>query len=65
MVMDYILNGGDKAAFLQHFRKAVSPGFDPDVDLVKVGLANQVCWTATSVCCLWFLCGKGDFQMLY
>eukprot|EP00775_Hariotina_reticulata_P010417 gene10418-10575_t len=41
MVVDFILNGGDKTAFLQHFSKAVSPGFDPDVDLVRVGLANQ------------------------
>merc|ERR1712087_373018 len=41
MVTDYILNGGDKEAFLKYFEKAVSEGFDPDTMLDKVGLANQ------------------------
>jgi len=41
MVVDYILNGGDKEAFLKHFEKAVSKNFDPDTMLDKVGLANQ------------------------
>ena len=40
-VIDYILNGGDKEAFLKKFAKAVSKGFDPDVHLQRVGLANQ------------------------
>lgn len=40
-VADYILNGGDKEEFLTKFRNAVSKGFDPDVHLKKVGLANQ------------------------
>jgi 4-hydroxy-3-methylbut-2-en-1-yl diphosphate reductase len=37
----YIREGGDKAAFLARYAEAVSPGFDPDQDLVRVGLANQ------------------------
>lgn len=41
MVADYIVNGGDKEAFLAYFGKAVSPGFDPDTMLAKIGLANQ------------------------
>ena len=41
MVADYIVNGGDKEAFLAYFAKAVSPGFDPDTMLAKIGLANQ------------------------
>lgn len=40
-VADYILKGSDKNAFLDKFNKAVSPGFDPDNDLTKIGLANQ------------------------
>ncbi len=38
---DYILNGGDKAEFMATFEKACSPGFDPDTDLQRVGIANQ------------------------
>jgi len=41
MVADYILNGGDKAAFMKHFKNAVSDGFDPDTMLSNLGLANQ------------------------
>jgi len=40
-VVDYIVNDGDKAAFLAKFKDAVSEGFNPDVHLKKVGLANQ------------------------
>jgi hypothetical protein len=29
-VADYILNGGDKEAFMLKFGEAVSKGFDPD-----------------------------------
>jgi 4-hydroxy-3-methylbut-2-en-1-yl diphosphate reductase len=41
LVCDYIKNGGDRAAFLERFKLAVSPGFDPDVHLKRVGVANQ------------------------
>lgn len=40
-VCDYIQHGGDRDEFLAKFAKAVSAGFDPDVDLERVGLANQ------------------------
>ncbi|MGC9327468.1 MAG: 4-hydroxy-3-methylbut-2-enyl diphosphate reductase, partial [Candidatus Hinthialibacter sp.] len=38
---DYILGKGDRASFLEHFKNSVSPGFDPDRDLQRVGIANQ------------------------
>jgi 4-hydroxy-3-methylbut-2-enyl diphosphate reductase len=41
VVCDYIRHGGDRDAFLARFAHAVSPGFDPDRDLLRVGLANQ------------------------
>ena len=41
MVTDYILNGGDKEAFLDYFKNACSDGFDPDTMLINLGIANQ------------------------
>jgi 4-hydroxy-3-methylbut-2-enyl diphosphate reductase len=52
MVCDYILAGGVAAAdpaeraaareaFMARFAKASSPGFDPDRDLARLGVANQ------------------------
>ena len=38
---DYIRHGGDRADFLRQFEHAVSPGFDPDVHLQRIGCANQ------------------------
>ena len=38
---DYIRQGGNRADFLERFGKAVSPGFDPDLHLERIGLANQ------------------------
>jgi len=40
-VCNYILNGGDKAAFLAKFKGAYSEGFDPDLQLQAIGVANQ------------------------
>lgn len=40
-VCDYIRQGGDKAAFLARFKGAFSEGFDPDLHLRRVGVANQ------------------------
>ena len=40
-VCDYIRSGGDKAKFLERFKGAHSPGFDPDIHLKTVGVANQ------------------------
>ncbi|MEM1238515.1 MAG: 4-hydroxy-3-methylbut-2-enyl diphosphate reductase [Cyanobacteria bacterium P01_H01_bin.26] len=40
-VADYILNGGDRDAFLTKFANAYSDGFDPERDLNAVGIANQ------------------------
>ena len=41
IVCDYIRSGGDRAAFLDRFASAASPGFDPDRDLARIGCANQ------------------------
>jgi 4-hydroxy-3-methylbut-2-enyl diphosphate reductase len=41
VVCDYIRHGGDPAAVLARFPHAVSPGFDPEHDLQRIGLANQ------------------------
>jgi 4-hydroxy-3-methylbut-2-en-1-yl diphosphate reductase len=41
VVCDYIRHGGDREAFIARFGAASSPDFDPDVDLVHVGCANQ------------------------
>lgn len=40
-VCNYILHGGDKHEFLQKFEGAYSAGFDPDLHLQAVGVANQ------------------------
>jgi 4-hydroxy-3-methylbut-2-enyl diphosphate reductase len=40
-VCDYIRHGGSKQEFLEKFRGAHSPGFDPDIHLKTVGVANQ------------------------
>ncbi len=40
-VCDYIRHGGDAAAFLKRFEGGLSPGFDPDLHLRRIGVANQ------------------------
>lgn len=41
-VCDYIRNGGDKEAFMKRFpATAHSDGFDPDLHLTRIGVANQ------------------------
>jgi 4-hydroxy-3-methylbut-2-enyl diphosphate reductase len=41
LACDYIRGRGSREHFLQAFERAVSPGFDPDVHLQRVGCANQ------------------------
>ncbi|MFM6193863.1 MAG: 4-hydroxy-3-methylbut-2-enyl diphosphate reductase [Planktothrix sp.] len=40
-VSNYILNGGNREEFLVKFKNAYSQGFDPDQDLIQIGIANQ------------------------
>ncbi len=40
-VCSYIVNGGNKAEFLSRFKGAYSEGFDPDLHLQSIGVANQ------------------------
>jgi 4-hydroxy-3-methylbut-2-enyl diphosphate reductase len=40
-VCNYIMHGGDAAEFLQRFKAGCSQGFDPEVHLQRLGVANQ------------------------
>jgi 4-hydroxy-3-methylbut-2-enyl diphosphate reductase len=40
-VCDYIRHAENRDAFLGKFASAAAPGFDPDCDLDRIGLANQ------------------------
>src|SRR5687767_232046 len=40
-VCNYIVHGGNKEEFLEKFKGAYSTGFDPDVHLKAIGVANQ------------------------
>ncbi|MDQ2929275.1 MAG: 4-hydroxy-3-methylbut-2-enyl diphosphate reductase [Gemmatimonadota bacterium] len=47
MVCDYIELRGDRDAFLAKFAPAVSEGFDPDLHLRRIGVANQTTMLAS------------------
>ena len=40
-VCDYVEGAGERERFLQRFAHKLAPGFDPDRDFVRVGVANQ------------------------
>jgi 4-hydroxy-3-methylbut-2-enyl diphosphate reductase len=40
-VCDYVRHGGNRDVFMTKFASAMSPDFDPDRDLQRIGLANQ------------------------
>jgi 4-hydroxy-3-methylbut-2-en-1-yl diphosphate reductase len=40
-VCNYIVSGGNKQEFLEKFKGAYSQGFDPDIHLRAIGVANQ------------------------
>jgi 4-hydroxy-3-methylbut-2-enyl diphosphate reductase len=41
IVCRYVEGRGEREEFLTRFEKSMSPGFDPDRDLLRIGLANQ------------------------
>jgi 4-hydroxy-3-methylbut-2-enyl diphosphate reductase len=41
VVCDYIEGRGTREEFVERFAEKMSPGFDPDRDLARVGVANQ------------------------
>lgn len=41
VVADYLAGRGERADFLERFAGKHSPGFDPDVHLQRIGVANQ------------------------
>ncbi len=41
LVCDYIEGRGDREVFLAKFAQQSNPGFDPDADLARIGVANQ------------------------
>ena len=50
LLCDYIAGRGGRLSrerFIEHFRDRASEGFDPDVDLLSIGVANQTTMLAT------------------
>jgi 4-hydroxy-3-methylbut-2-enyl diphosphate reductase len=47
VVCDYIEGRGERGAFLARFAHATSAGFDPDVHLRRIGVANQTTMLAS------------------
>ncbi len=47
LVCEYIEGRGERAGFLERFAHAASPGFDPDVHLRRIGVANQTTMLAS------------------
>lgn len=41
MLCEYIMGRGNRETFMKHFAPSVSEGFDPDVHLAEIGMANQ------------------------
>jgi 4-hydroxy-3-methylbut-2-enyl diphosphate reductase len=41
LVLEYLRGRGDRGSFMSRFTAASSPGFDPDLHLERIGLANQ------------------------
>lgn len=41
LVADYLCGRGRREAFLKRFAGCMSPGFDPDLHLARIGVANQ------------------------
>ncbi len=46
-VCRYIRKPGDRQTFVEYFSDASSPGFDPDRDLSRIGVANQTTMLAS------------------
>ena len=62
LACEYIRGRGSRDEFLHTFAKAVSPGFDPDVHLQRVGCANQTTMLSSESLEIgeMFRCAMGD-----